>query len=114
MPRVKRGTQHLKKRKSLMKRVKGFEGGRRKLIKLAKTADTKAGAHAYKDRKVKKRTRRALWQVKINAAVRDLGTNYSKFIGGLKKKNIDLDRKILADIAENQPKVFKKIVEAVK
>jgi len=114
MPRVKRGLMHAKKRRGLLKRVKGFEGGKRKLIKLAKTADTKAGAHAYRDRRVKKRTMRALWQVKIGAAVKELGISYSKFIGGLKKNNIELDRKVLSQIAENQPKVFTKIVEKVK
>ncbi len=97
-----------------MKRVKGFGDGRKKLIKIAKTADTRAGMHSYRDRRVKKRTTRRLWQVQINAAVRALGTNYSKFIGGLKKKNILVDRKILSQIAQNHPKVFKKIVEAAK
>lgn len=114
MPRVKRGIQHNKRRKSILKRVKGFAYGRKNLIKLAKTADMKAGAHAYRDRKNKKRTRRGLWQVKINAAVRALGTSYSVFMGGLKKKNISLDRKVLASIAEKHPKVFEKIVETTK
>jgi large subunit ribosomal protein L20 len=114
MPRVKRGVQHAKKRRALMKRVKGFEAGRKNLLKLAKTADTKAGAHAFRDRRRKKREFRRLWQVRINAAVRELGTNYSTFIGGLKKKNIELDRKVLSQIAVEQPKIFKKIVELVK
>ena len=114
MPRVKRGLSHLKKRKKLIKRVKGFQAGRKNLIKLAKTADTKAGAYAYRDRRVKKRTMRRLWQVRINAAVRALDTTYSKFINGLKIKNILIDRKILSTIAIEQPKVFKKIVETVK
>ena len=114
MPRVKRGKGHLKKRKALMKRVKGFEGGRRKLIKLAKTADTKAGAHAYRDRRVKKRDMRRLWQVRINAAVRNLGSTYSKFIGDLKAKNVELDRKVLSEIAKDKPEVFEKIVDFAK
>lgn len=114
MPRVKRGVGHVKKRRKLMKRVKGFEGGRKNLLKLAKTADTKAGAHAYRDRRRKKREFRRLWQVRINAAVRDLGLSYSKFMGGLKKKNINLDRKVLSEIAAKEPKIFKKIVEMVK
>ena len=114
MPRVKRGTTHTKKRNTLLKRNKGFGGGRKNLLKQAKTADTKAGAHSYRDRKVKKRTMRALWQVRINAAVRALDTNYSKFIGALKTKNVELDRKVLSQIAQDQPKVFKKIVEFVK
>jgi large subunit ribosomal protein L20 len=114
MPRVKRGKGHLKKRKALLKRVKGFEGGRRKLIKLAKTADTKAGAHAYRDRRVKKRDMRRLWQTRINAGVRNLGLTYSTFIGGLKAKQVQLDRKVLSELAKDEPKVFEKIVEFVK
>lgn len=113
MPRVKRGLSHLKRRKNLLKRVKGFEGGRKSLIKLAKTADTKAGAYAYRDRRNKKRTFRQLWQVRINAAVRPLGLSYSVFMSGLKKKQILLDRKVLSQLAQ-EPAVFEKIVEAVK
>ncbi len=114
MPRVKRGIGHLKKRRKLMKRVKGFELGRKNLLKLAKTADTKAGAHAYRDRRVKKRTARQLWQVKINAAVRTLDLTYSKFTGMMKVKEVGLNRKVLAEMAEHHPKIFKKIVEFVK
>ena len=114
MPRVKRGVGHVKKRRALHKRVKGFEGGRKTLIKLAKTADTKAGAYAYSDRRKKKRTMRRLWQVRINAAVRALGTTYSQFIGDCKKKDVEIDRKVLSQIANDQPKVFEKIVEFVK
>ncbi|MFA7314307.1 MAG: 50S ribosomal protein L20 [Candidatus Magasanikbacteria bacterium] len=114
MPRVKRGVQHVKRRKALMKRTKGFEAGRKNLIKLAQTADTKAGAHAYRDRKTKKRESRRLWQVKINASVRALGTSYSIFINSLKKNNVLIDRKVLAEIAENYPAVFTKIFEEVK
>lgn len=84
------------------------------MIKQAKPAITKAGAHAYRDRKNKKRTRRALWHVKINAAIRNYGLSYSKFINLLKGKQIEIDRKILADLAENEPKVFEGIVKAVK
>lgn len=114
MPRVKRGVQHLKRRKNLMKRVKGFEAGRKKLIKLAQTADTKAGAHAYRDRRVKKRNIRQLWQIKINAAVRGFEMSYSTFIGSLKKHNIVIDRKVLSQIAQKYPEVFAKIVTEVK
>lgn len=114
MPRVKRGVSHLKKRRALKKRVKGFEGGRKTLIKLAKTADTKAGAYAYRDRRAKKREMRRLWQIRINAAVRALGTTYSVFTGNLKKKDVELDRKVLSEIAAQQPKVFEKIVDFVK
>jgi large subunit ribosomal protein L20 len=110
MPRVKRGKGHLKKRRNLMKRVKGFEGGRKKLIKLAKTADTKAGAHAYRDRRRKKRDMRGLWQVRIGAALLGSDTSYSKFMGGLKTKEVGLNRKVLSEIAKAAPKVFEKIV----
>jgi len=114
MPRVKRGKGHLKKRKNLMRRVKGFEAGRKNLLKLAKTAATKAGAHSYRDRKRKKREFRRLWQIRINAAVRQLGGNYSQLMGGFKKNNIKLDRKVLSQIAAGQPEIFKKIVESIK
>ena len=115
MSRVKRGTQHTKHRRNILKKTKGFKWGRKKLIKQAKTAVTKAGAHAYRDRRVKKRTARALWQIKINAAARENGTTYSKLIAALTKGKVALDRKILAAIAERHPAVFAKIVkEAVQ
>lgn len=113
MPRVKRGTMHVKKRRKLLKQVKGYKWGRKKLIKLAKTAQTKAGAHAFRDRRKKKRTNRALWQIKINAFVREQGFSYSKFIDALKKNNIELDRKILADLSVNNKKILMKIMEEV-
>ncbi len=84
------------------------------MIKLAKTATIKAGAYAYRDRRVKKRVNRQLWQVQLNAAVREYGLSYSKFIAGLKKAKIELDRKVLAEIAKKEPKVFAKIVEKIK
>lgn len=105
---------HLKKRKNLMKRVKGFQAGRKNLIKLAKTAELKAGASAHRDRRVKKRDARALWQVKINAAVRESGLSYSAFMGMVHKKNVGLDRKVLSQIAALHPAVFAKIVAGVK
>lgn len=114
MPRVKRGLGHIKKRRNLMKRVKGFGGGRKKLIKAAKTADTRAGMHAYRDRKVKKRTTRQLWQIRINAAVRPFGMSYSAFTGALKKKEIGLNRKVLSEIAAKHPNVFEHIVQSVQ
>ncbi len=114
MPRVKRGTTHVKKRRKVLKQAKGYKWGRKKLIKLAKTATTKAGAHSYRDRKNKKRTRRSLWHIKINAAVRQHDLSYSKFIKLLKDKKIEIDRKILADLAEKEPKVFEAIVKIVK
>jgi len=114
MPRVKRGTSHVKRRKRLLKSTKGYKWGRKKKIKLAKPAQLKAGVYAYRDRRTKKREIRKLWQIKINAAVRQEGLTYSKFIDLLKKNKIELDRKILADLAENNPKVFKAIVKEVK
>ncbi|MBU2214193.1 50S ribosomal protein L20, partial [Patescibacteria group bacterium] len=112
-PRVKRGTTHTKKRKKLLKQVKGYKWGRKKLIRLAKTAATKAGAHSYMDRKKKKRNERALWQIKINAFVRDYGLSYSRFINKLKINKIGLDRKILADLAVNNKKVLKGIIDEI-
>jgi len=114
MPRVKRGKIHLKKRKKILKAAKGYKWGRKNKIKLAKVAIIKAGAYAYRDRRNKKREARRLWQVKINAGARENGTTYSKFINALKKNKIELDRKVLADLAEHEPKIFAKIVEAVK
>lgn len=114
MPRVKRAKIHLKKRKNLLKRVKGYRWGRKRLIKLAKVAALKAGVYAYRDRRRKKREARRLWQIKINAACRTLGLTYSKFIHQLKKAKIELDRKILALLAEKYPEIFKKIVKEVK
>ena len=114
MPRVKRGTTHVKKRRKLLKKVKGYKWGRKKLIKQAKEAVVKAGAHAYVDRRKKKRTNRALWQIRINAFVREHDLSYSKFIYLLKNKKIELDRKILADMAINNKKVLAKIIEEIK
>lgn len=114
MSRVKRGVAHVKHRKNILKRTKGFEGGRKKLITLAKTAGTKAGAYAYKDRRVKKRISRGVWNININAAARENNTSFSKLMGGLKKNKIVLDRKVLAQIAAQYPEVFKKIVELAK
>lgn len=114
MPRVKRGMGHVKRRKNILKQAKGFKWGRKKKIKLAKTAVKKAGVYAYRDRRNKKRDRRALWQNQINAGLRPLGLSYSKFINLLKINKIELDRKILADLAEKHPETFAKIVEKVK
>jgi len=114
MTRVKRGIIAHKKREKLLRYTKGFRWGRKSKERAAKEALLHAWSHAFRGRKEKKRNFRALWQVKINAAVRAEGMNYSKFIAGLKKHKIDLDRKILADLAEHEPKVFKKVVESIK
>ncbi|MFA6304441.1 MAG: 50S ribosomal protein L20 [Patescibacteria group bacterium] len=114
MPRVKRGKVRAKKRKVLLAKAKGFKWGRKKKVKLAKPAVKKAGVYAYRDRRNKKRSARGLWQVKISAPLKEQGLSYSKFIGELKKKNIILDRKILADLAEKNPLIFNEIMKLVK
>ena len=113
MPRVKRGTTHVKKRKKLLAKTKGYKWGRKNLIRKAKEAVVKAGAHAYVDRKKKKRTMRGLWQIRISAFVKEKQISYSKFINLLKNNKIILDRKILSDLAINNKKVLTKIVEKV-
>jgi len=114
MPRVKRGVHHVTRRKNILRRAKGYNAGRKNLIKHAKTATTKAGVHAYFGRKEKKRNYRGLWQVRISAAVKPLGLSYSKFIGLLHKNKIEIDRKILAQLTSEQPKIFEAIVKEVK
>ncbi|MBI2035229.1 MAG: 50S ribosomal protein L20 [Candidatus Liptonbacteria bacterium] len=114
MTRVKRGTIAAKKRKKILKYTKGFRWGRKSKERAAKEALLHAWTHAFRGRKEKKRDLRTLWQVKINAAARKNGVTYSRFINALMRANVGLDRKILADLAENYPKVFKVIVEKVK
>lgn len=114
MVRVKRGKTANKRRKNILKHAKGFRWGRKKKYRLAKVAVMKAWRYSFRDRKAKKREFRALWQTQINAACRQLGLSYSKFINGLKKNKIELDRKILSEIAKNHPDTFKKIVEKAK
>ncbi|MBI4033977.1 MAG: 50S ribosomal protein L20 [Candidatus Brennerbacteria bacterium] len=114
MARVKRGKVATKKRKRILKYTKGFRWGRKSKERAAKEALLHAWTHAFRGRKEKKRVYRGLWNVKINAALRNNGFKYSSFINALKKKNVKLDRKVLADIAENKPEVFKKIINFVK
>jgi len=114
MSRVKRGISHIKRRRNLLKKTKGYKWGRKSKIKLARTATKKAGVHAFIDRRKKKGVMRRLWQVKLNAAVRKYDLSYSKFIDLLKKNNIELDRKVLADVAENNPQVFENIIKQLK
>jgi large subunit ribosomal protein L20 len=114
MPRVKRGTSHVKRRKSLLAKTKGYKWGRKNKIKQAKEAVVKAGQHAYVDRRKKKRTNRQLWQIKINAFAREHGFSYSRLIDGLKKNNIEIDRKILADLSVNNKKVLSGIMDEIK
>ena len=114
MTRVKKGKSAHKHRKHLLKHAKGFKYGRKSKYKLAKDALRHAWTFSYRDRKVKKRDFRQLWQLQINEAVRPMGINYSRFINGLKKKNIEMDRKILAQLIKEHPEIFAKIVEEVK
>jgi len=114
MVRVKRGKAARKKKRRLFQQVKGFRWGRKNRLKLAKDALRHAMAHAYVGRKNKKRDMRRLWQLQINIACRQSGISYSKFIYGLKKNKIELDRKILSQLAQNHPEIFKKIVENAK
>lgn len=114
MVRVKRGKAAHKRRKNVLKEVKGFRWGRKSKYRLAKDALYHAWEYAYRDRKTKKREFRKLWQIQIGSACKKTGVSYSKFISGLKKGKIDLDRKILADLARNYPQIFEKILEKIK
>jgi large subunit ribosomal protein L20 len=112
MSRVKRGvTSHARHRK-VIKQAKGYYGRRKNTIRVARQAVEKAGQYTYRDRKVRKRTFRALWIQRINAAARKNGLTYGRLIDGLKKAGIELDRKVLADIAVHEPQTFKGLVEA--
>lgn len=111
--RVKRGTTTRKRHKKILGLAKGYRGGRSKLIKQAKEAVMHAGADAYRGRKEKKRVNRSLWITRISAALIDSNLSYSKFIAGLKKKNIELDRKIISQIAYEDPEAFKDLVKKV-
>lgn len=114
MTRVKRGKTAHKKREKILKYTKGYRWGRKSKERAAKEALLHAWSHAFRGRKEKKRDYRALWQTQINAAVRPYGLTYGKFIAGLKKQKIILDRKVLANLAQAEPKVFEKIVEKIK
>ncbi|MCK5476069.1 MAG: 50S ribosomal protein L20 [Candidatus Pacebacteria bacterium] len=114
MTRIKRGVMANKRRKKVIKKAKGYLNARSKKYKAAKEALMKAGVYSYRDRKVKKRTMRGLWLIRLNAGVRKYGLNYSKFIHALKLSNVELDRKVLSQIAVENPKIFKNIVEKAK
>lgn len=111
MPRVKRGVTAHAKHKKVLKKAKGYQGARSRTFKVAKQAVTKAGQYAYRDRKQRKRQFRALWIVRINAAARENGLSYSRFMNGLAKANIELDRKVLADLAVHDKAAFTAIAE---
>jgi large subunit ribosomal protein L20 len=114
MARVKRGVTSHAKHKKTLKAAKGFYGRRKNTIRTAKAAVDKAMQYATRDRRVKKRTFRALWIQRINAAVREFGLTYSRFIDGLAKAGVEVDRKVLSDIAIREPDAFKAIVEKAK
>ncbi len=114
MSRVKRGLMHAKRVRNILKRTRGYRWGRKSKIKLAKVAARKAGVYAYRDRRNRKREFRKLWTVRLNAAVREHGLTYSQFINLLKKAKVNLNRKILSQLAQEHPVVFAKVVELVK
>jgi large subunit ribosomal protein L20 len=114
MARVKRGVTSHAKHKKTLSAAKGFYGRRKNTIRAAKAAVDKAMQYAYRDRKNKKRTFRALWIQRINAGVREFGLTYSRFIDGLSRAGIEIDRKVLSELAINEPAAFKAIVEQAK
>ena len=114
MARVKRGVTSHAKHKKVLKAAKGYFGRRKNTIRIAKQAVEKANQYAFRDRKRKKRTFRALWIQRLNAAVRPFGLNYSRFIAGLDKAGITVDRKVLSDLAIHEPAAFQAIAEKAK
>jgi large subunit ribosomal protein L20 len=114
MARVKRGVTAHAKHKKVYKAAKGYYGRRKNTIRIAKQAVEKANQYAFRDRKRRKRTFRALWIQRLNAAVREFGITYSRFINGLDKAGVTLDRKVLSDLAIREPAAFQAIVEKVK
>lgn len=114
MPRVKRGMIAHKRHKNLLKLTKGYRHRRKNVYRLAKQAWLKAGEHAYRDRRRKKRVMRALWIIRLNAAVREHGLNYRDFIAGLKSANIQLNRKVLSELALTAPDEFTVVIDRVK
>lgn len=114
MPHIKRGVTTRSKHKRLLEQAKGYRGRRKNTIRIARQAVEKAGQYAYRDRKIKKRTFRGLWIQRINAAVRAEGLTYSQFMHGTKLAGIELDRKIMADLAMNESATFKTIIDQVR
>lgn len=112
--RTIKGAARRQAKKRLLKRAKGYRGGRRNMIRSVKESLLRSGAYAYRDRRVRKREFRKLWIIRINAAVRERGMRYSEFVNGLSKAGIELDRKMLADLAVRDPAAFDVIVEEVK
>ena len=114
MPRVKRGVVARRRHKKILKQAKGYYGARSRVFRVAKQAVTKAAQYAYRDRRQRKRQFRALWITRINAASRANGLNYSRLIAGLKKADVVLDRRVLADLAVHDKAAFTKVVETAK
>ncbi|MFZ2987048.1 50S ribosomal protein L20 [Ideonella sp.] len=114
MPRVKRGVTARARHKKILALAKGYRGRRKNVFRIAKQAVMKAGQYAYRDRRAKKRVFRQLWIARINAGARSLGLTYSRFMAGLKQASIDIDRKVLSDMAINDPAAFASIVDKVK
>jgi len=114
MPRVKRGVQAHARHKKVLSKAKGYYGARRKVFRVAKQAVIKAGQYAYRDRRQRKRQFRALWIARINAAARENGLSYSRFINGLSKAGIEVDRKVLADLAVFDAAAFSALAEKAK
>jgi len=114
MPRAKGGSKTRQRRKKVLKKAKGYVGGRSRLYRPAKETVLRAGAFAYRDRRQKKRRARALWIIRINAACRQAGVSYSRFMAGLKKAGVLLDRKVLAELAVTDPTGFAKLTETAK
>nr|WP_298415289.1 50S ribosomal protein L20 [uncultured Halomonas sp.] len=114
MSRVKRGVVARRRHKKILKQAKGYYGARSRVFRVAKQAVIKAGQYAYRDRRQRKRQFRALWIARINAAARQNGLSYSRFIAGLKKSGIEIDRKVLADLAVHEKATFAAIVEKAK
>jgi large subunit ribosomal protein L20 len=114
MPRVKRGVTAHARHKKVLAQAKGFRGRRKNVFRIAKQAVMKAGQYAYRDRRTRKRVFRQLWIARINAAAREAGLTYSRFMAGMKKASIDIDRKMLAELAVNDPAAFGGIVAKVK
>ncbi len=114
MPRIKRGVVAHARHKKVLKQAKGYRGARSKIFRVAKQAVTKAGQYAYRDRRQRKRQFRALWIARINAGAREHGLSYSRMIDGLKKAGIEIDRKIMADLAVNEKAGFAALAEQAK
>ena len=114
MSRVKRGVTAHRRHKKVLKSAKGYYGARSRVYRVARQAVTRAGQYAYRDRKVRKRMFRILWIQRINAAARECGLSYSRMMDGLKKQNIEIDRKILADLAVHEKEAFAALAEQAK